>query len=222
MMSKSLAEFFKSFRHEARKSGGIQMKKILFITLVFLAACSSPTTTTTTPTTTTGTPPVITPPVVKPPADPTQIGKQQTERLRGAWAHTFTLGSTVFTDKHELTSAVTESTSTPGDYLILGKSQGGAGTGGGYSNKNKTFLVLTLHPTLSFDDAYVFDLDSSGTIASGCYFFYRHTGDLGNCYELAGKKITSLNSVSSTTQRLGISALAVRFQGLRDALQGIR
>jgi hypothetical protein len=193
------------------------MKKALIFVMLCLAACSSPTTTPT-PTTTTGTPPVITPPVVKPPVDSTPIGKQQTERLRGAWAHTFTLGSTVFTDKHELTSAVTESTSTPGDYLILGKSQGGAGTGGGYSNKNKTFLVLTLHPTFSFDDAYIFDLDSSGTIASGCYFLFRHTGDLGNCYELNGNKIASLSTSSSSIQKYDSDSIASKFKTLRDAL----
>jgi hypothetical protein len=170
------------------------MKKLLFLAVSLLAACSTPSGTPVTQVT----PPVVTPPVVVP------FGKTQTERLRGAWSHTFTIASTTFTDKHELTSALTESTSTPGDYLIFGKNQYAAATGGGYNTKLKDFLVLTLNPNsvATFDDVYEFTLDSNSQSATGCYYLYYHNGNLSRCYALTGRKIASLNGSSLQNQSL--------------------
>jgi hypothetical protein len=152
------------------------MKKKLMLFMFFFVACSSPTVT-----------PVTTPPVTTVP-----FNKQQTERLRGAWEHTFKIINT-FMDKHELTSVITEITNTPGDYLIVGKDAFGDRAGGGFNAKLQQFVVLTLHPSLTFDDAYIFNLDSSGTIATGCYYLYSHSGSVSSCYSLSGKKITSIN-----------------------------
>lgn len=185
------------------------MKKVfLTVAILSLVACSSPTSTT--------------PNVVAKPDFNVPVGKQQTERLRGVWAHTFTITST-FTDKHELTSAVTESTGTPGDYFISGKDSYGEGSGGGFNTKLQQFLVVTLHPAFTFDDAYAFNLDSSGTVASGCYYLYTHSGNLSNCFALSGRKIASLNTafLHSKAGRFAPTAM-VQNLGLTQGFQAIR
>ena len=133
---------------------------------------------------------------------PTQPAKsfnqQQTERLIGTWEFTYTVSSADFKNTYRL-SDVQESSSTPGEWVILGTDEYSVSAIAGYTPRLEEFLLLGSLGDI--EQVFTFDFVGSSTVSvDGCYY---HDGDYSECFLMTGVRTSlSTSALSRATSAL--------------------
>ena len=126
----------------------------------------------------------------------------QTERLIGTWIFSYSIGSSEFTQTYRLND-VRESSSTPGEWYIVGTGQFDNLVIAGYSPDLEAFSLLD--PSTIFDRFFTFDFVGSNTV-SGCY--YQVVDDsFSSCYDMTGVR-TSSTALTRLTHALPSTSAA--------------
>jgi hypothetical protein len=123
--------------------------------------------------------------VLGPSAPAVETSRQKTERLLGGtWTFTYSIGSTSFTARYQLTS-VQPLTSSPGDFLAIGTDEFGDPVGGGYITSSNLWGLLD--QSIILDRFFTFNFSDLNHV-SGCYYQLTPPGstNLGTCYPMSG------------------------------------
>ena len=173
---------------------------------------------------TTTTPPPDRSPTPPPPPSPTKPFNQlQTERLIGTWEFSYTFISE-FTNTYRLND-VRESSSTPGEWNILGTNQFGDFVLAGYSPDLGMFTLLDpsrfIPVSNLIDEFFTFDFVGSNTV-SGCYYQVAAPADdsllsSSRCYDMTGVRTSSTALTSLTTARPSTTAAQAELDEIREA-----
>ena len=138
--------------------------------------------------------------------------KQLTERMIGRWLFDKTIIS-VFQDTYSFTGPAVPSSTTAGEYVMIGKDEFGGDVITGYDVELENTTLLD--QGIIIDKFYTYNFQSAGSI-SGCYYQVDlSTGEFSRCFSLQGTRLSATASALSVplkqvaTGQLGIEARLV-------------
>jgi serine protease len=120
-------------------------------------------------------------------SDPPSL--MRANKLLGQWRFAYTI-ITTWIDNF-LFKTIFPSDSMAGRYVAVGYNQNDRLTVAFFYEASNQYAMLTAYPAaegFTFDDFYVFDLNSDASGASGCYYLSYHNGNISRCYQLEAVK----------------------------------